>query len=114
MAGKRLSRDTAEAIADAYRAGQTMKQIAQDLQLHRTTISETLRREGVPKRQKGLTLGQAKQAEHLYATGDSLATIGRRLNVDATTIRNVLLRRGISLRDPMDVRADNCSPEGTL
>lgn len=76
-----------------------MKQIAQDLQLHRTTVSEALRREGVAKRQKGLTPSQATQAEHLYATGDSLATIGRRLNVDATTIRNVMLKRGVTLRD---------------
>lgn len=98
MAGKRLSRDTAEAIPDAYSAGKTMKQIAQDLQLHRTTISETLRREGVATRQKGLTASQARQAEHLYATGDSLATIGRRLEVDAPTIRNVLLKQGVTLR----------------
>lgn len=77
-----------------------MNQIAQDLQLHRTTISEALRREGVVKRQKGLTPSQAKQAEHLYTSGDSLATVGRRLGVDATTIRNILIRRGATLRDP--------------
>lgn len=77
-----------------------MKHIASRLQLHRTTVGDTLRREGVSVRQKGLTEKKADLAERLYASGYSLATVGRKLNVDPTTIRNILLKRGVALRDP--------------
>lgn len=96
---KKLPADTERAIIDAYRAGQTMKQIAAEHHIHRTTVSEVLERTDTARRPKGMNSTQRTRAIHLYKSGESLATIGTKLGFHATTIRTMLLQRGVTTRD---------------
>jgi DNA-directed RNA polymerase specialized sigma24 family protein len=50
-------------------------------------------------RRRGLTDGQAEDAERLYHQGWSLARIGDRMDVAADTVRKRLLDRGVTMRD---------------
>lgn len=87
------------ALADAYRAGATVSQLAACNGVHRTTVAAHLDRNAVPRRRRGLTDDQARDAVHLYRSGQSLARIADRHHVDPHTIRSTLLRHGVAMRD---------------
>jgi DNA-binding CsgD family transcriptional regulator len=86
-------------LVDGYRAGVAVKDLAIEFGIHRTTVTQHLRRSGVALRRRGLDDQQVDQAMHLYQQGSSLARIGTRLDVDAHTIRAALRARGIPIRD---------------
>jgi lambda repressor-like predicted transcriptional regulator len=96
---KTLSPATATALADAYRAGATINQLAARSGVHRTTVAAHLDRHTVPRRRRGLTDEQIRDAIHLYCSGQSLARIADRHHVDPHTIRAALLRHGVAMRD---------------
>jgi hypothetical protein len=52
---------------------------------------------GVPRRQRGLSDAQVREANRLYGQGWSLTRIGDHFGKDHTVVRNALLRAGITL-----------------
>lgn len=89
-----------------YQAGESMAQLAKDLNLHRSTISGRLRDRQVELHQPGpqMTEQQIEEALELYASGDSCVRIGKQLGFHQATIYNQLKRRGVALRSPHDRR----------
>jgi hypothetical protein len=86
-------------LVDGYRAGATVKELAVEFGIHRTTVTQHLRSNGVALRRRGLDDQQVEQAVHLYRQGWSLARVGARLHVDAHTVRVALRARGVPMRD---------------
>jgi predicted DNA-binding protein (UPF0251 family) len=100
----RLSPDRAKELTTAYRAGKTIKELAQRYGVHRATVSSLLRRLGVEQRQVGLTDAQVAEAFRLYREGSSLARLAERYAVDDMTVRRYLLLAGCVMRLPHERR----------
>jgi hypothetical protein len=96
----RLDPNKANALAEAYRDGQTIKELAGTFGVHRVTVSALLQRHGVERRQVGLTDEQTAEACRLYPEGWSLARLGERYDVDDMTVRRYLLLAGVVMRLP--------------
>ena len=96
---RRLSTTAVEQIVSAYLAGTTIRQISRDLDMHRTTVDNCLKRAGVKRpRQPVLSEADLQSAEVAYRAGDSWITIAKRLDVDPATIGYHLKRRGVPMR----------------
>jgi lambda repressor-like predicted transcriptional regulator len=100
----RLKARDANALGAAYRDGQTVKELAQQYGVHRTTVTELLRRHGVERPHVGLANEQVLEACHLYSEGWSLARLGRRFSVDSTTVWRALRAAGMTMRSPHERR----------
>jgi DNA-binding NarL/FixJ family response regulator len=96
---KALPPATVAGLVDASLAGATISELAAQYGVHRTTVAAHLDRNAVPRRQRGLTPDQAREAARLYRTGLSLARIAERHHVDPHTVRTALLRHGVPMRD---------------
>lgn len=70
----------------AYQAGNTIKELTVQFQIHRTTVSKILERYGVPRRYRPLATEQIEHAIKAYQAGSSSKMIGDLLGVDASTI----------------------------
>ena len=86
-------------LVAAYQAGSTIKELATQFQVHRTTVSKILERRGVPKRYRPLTTEQIEYAIRAYQAGSSSKMIGDLLGVNASTIWRTLRREGVKMRD---------------
>lgn len=101
---KELPAETQAAILDAYAAGRTMKSLALEFGVHRTTIRAALDRHGVLPRDKSMSDPQISEAVRRYEDGESLAKVGGRLGFDAQTIANQLRKRGVRIRESWERR----------
>jgi hypothetical protein len=86
----------------AYKSGATLKDLARDFQIHRTTAAELLERARTPRRGKGPSDSEVQRAIQLYGDGNSTAVIGRSLGFSAETIRQRLIGSGVQTRGPHD------------
>ena len=91
-----------EALIDSYKAGATVYDLARRFGIHRTTVSQHLRRSGVKMRRQGLAKDQVGTAARLYEQGQSLSKVGICLGVDAGTVRQALITRGVRMRAPWE------------
>ncbi|MHA3019674.1 hypothetical protein ACXPWS_05315 [Mycobacterium sp. BMJ-28] len=96
---KRLTSDETADLCRRYVAGRAAFELARDFGIHPTTVTATLKREGVEIRQRGLTDEQIDEAEKLYRDGQSLARIGQHFRVDHGTVWCQLKKRGVKMRD---------------
>jgi lambda repressor-like predicted transcriptional regulator len=94
----RLDPHQAAALAAGYRDGMTIKELAQQYGVHRTTVTELLRRHGVELRQPGLAPENILAAARLYGEGWSLARLGAKYSVDPVTVWRVLRAAGVIMR----------------
>jgi len=94
-----LTRAEGDRVVQLYRNGKSMRDLAHQFGVHPTTVSATLRREGVELRKRGLDAGQIDEAVNLYAAGNSLARIGDHFGVDHGTVWRQLRKRGVKMRD---------------
>ncbi len=83
----------------AYQSGNTVKDLAVQFQIHRTTVSKILERRGVPRRSCPPTPEQIDQAVKAYQAGSSSKMIGDLLSVDASTVWRTLRREVVKMRD---------------
>ena len=95
---RRLTPAERTRILEEYRNGVGTIQLAQLYGVDRETVRATLRRAGLPQRERGLTAEQVNEAARLYEAGQSLARIGRCFEVDPHTVRRRLLERGVTMR----------------
>ena len=86
-------------LAEQYRSGATVYELAERFGIHRNPVSLHLHRQGVTMRRRGQDADQIDHAVRLYQDGQSLARIGDRYNVDPSTVHAALRTRGVRLRD---------------
>jgi hypothetical protein len=73
-------------MIDAYQAGATIQQVADEFGFHRETVSAALEREGVARRYHERRAVDLDQADELHAAGLSLTVIAEMLGVGRTTL----------------------------
>ncbi|MFI5558555.1 helix-turn-helix domain containing protein [Amycolatopsis japonica] len=96
---KQLSEAEVADLIEGYLAGEAFAQLGSRFGIDRKTVSQILRRRGVPIRKRGLLSEQVDDAVRLYQTGWSLARIGEKFGTTADTVRARLLERGLRMRD---------------
>ena len=97
---RRLSPTDINELIAAYRAGATTNELADQYEIHRTTIAATLDRHHVERRhsQSEWTNDNLADAADLYATGHSLAAVAARYGIDPQTVADRFRRAGIPVR----------------
>lgn len=87
-------------VVELYKAGVSVKEIAERFHIHRATVSEICKRRRVPLRNesRGLTREQVQGAALRYVQGASLATVAKEFGSTPTTIRTALMAAGIEMR----------------
>ncbi|SFV24227.1 Homeodomain-like domain-containing protein [Micrococcus terreus] len=87
-------------VVELYKAGVSVKEIAQRFHIHRATVSEICKRRCVPLRNesRGLTREQVQGAALRYVRGASLANVAKEFDSTPTTIRTAPMAAGIEMR----------------
>jgi DNA-directed RNA polymerase specialized sigma24 family protein len=87
----------AELLAD-YEEGVPIRVIAAKFGVHRATVSELVRRAGIPARQPGLLTKDHGQAAALYEAGLTLGQVAERFSVSVETVRAAVVAEGVQVR----------------
>ena len=97
---RRLSPSDIDDLVKAYQGGATIRQLAVEFGVHRTTVADHLDSRDVPRHHERTTWDDVmlRQAADLYATGLSLARVADRYDIDAQAVANRLRRAGIPIR----------------
>jgi hypothetical protein len=100
QAQTRLSISDSARLCSDYQAGATLKALAYEYRIHKTTASAVLQRAGIARR--SYNVGPSDEAKllavELYGQGISTAVIGAILGFSSETIRSHLIQTGIKLR----------------
>ncbi|MCX2746287.1 hypothetical protein OOZ51_00475 [Arthrobacter sp. MI7-26] len=99
---KHISHEQSAQLADDYREGMKVGELAKKYGVHRVTVADHLAAHGITKRPRGLTPRQVTEAGDRYRAGESLASLGEFYSVSADTVRKGLLIQGITMRRPWD------------
>ena len=99
---RRLTAEQVDQLLSEYRAGASMKDLADQWRLHRTTVAGHLRQAGVALRRQGLSDAQLSEAVRLYGEGWSCQRLADRYNCDDETVRTYLRRAGVRMRWPWE------------
>jgi DNA-binding NarL/FixJ family response regulator len=86
-----LPDDKRQRIVALYREGIGVKKIAAEVGVHRSTVTATLRRQGIAAPPPTMSPTMIEQAVRLRAQGLSHVKIGLRLGVTRSTVRRALL-----------------------
>jgi len=99
-AQRRLSPADVDDLIATYRAGATIRHLAAEFGIHRTTVVGHLDRHGVPRHSELAVResGTLEEAAGLYASGLSLADVADRFGIDAQTVANRFRRAGVAVR----------------
>jgi transposase len=89
--------DQAKVVAD-YRRGDAVKDIAARYGVHRTTVTEILRRTKVPVRRYGLPEPVRKEAARLYTQGLGIRAVAGHLGISYAGARAGIVGYGAVLR----------------
>ena len=96
---RRLNSADVTQLAELYRGGKSMRELANKLGIHRVTVSRLLKQAGVELRNRGLAASEIDRAVELYAQGKSLTRIGEHFGVDHGTAWRQLRKRGVKMRN---------------
>jgi len=106
---------TMKMIADAYRAGATTTQLAEQYDTSHITIRNYLLRAGVTLRAGGSRFWTEElkaEAARRYLAGESQQQIGDSIGVDQTGVSNILRALGVPMRGPNRRRENNHAWKG--
>jgi DNA-binding CsgD family transcriptional regulator len=83
-----------------YKGGESVRQVAFALGIHRNTVSGHLEQRGIPRRAftRSLTDEQCVNIAKLYRVGTSMNQIGQKYGVHAKTISNELKKLDVEIR----------------
>ncbi len=99
---RRLTAEQVDQLLSEYRAGASMKDLADQWRLHRSTVAAHLGRAGVALRRRGVPDARLGEAVRLYGEGWSCQRLAERYGCDDETVRQALKRAGVSLRAPWE------------
>ena len=85
-------------VITLYQQGVPVRDICQRYSISKQQVSDLRNARGIPRRPRGLSDEQKRQAEQHYLAGQSCAAIGRHFGVHAETVRRYLHTTGIALR----------------
>ncbi|WP_435531036.1 helix-turn-helix domain-containing protein [Rhodococcus spelaei] len=101
-ANRKLQPDELLELADRYRRGASIYELADHFGIHRQTVSAHLRRAGVAARPSlKMTPRVVDRATQLYREGMSTVQIGKELNIGTSTVGKALKRAGVEMRPPV-------------
>jgi lambda repressor-like predicted transcriptional regulator len=106
---RRLTAAEAVAVAREYRAGADMRELARQFGVHRTTISGSLTKLAIPRREVGLLPDDVPEAAKLYRAGWSLAKLSAKYGCTDNTVRARLLEFGVVMRPRRGGRKRKCT-----
>ena len=86
-------------MANKYRNGETIYQLAQEFGISRHTVSLRLKKVGVIMRLHPPANELVNEMVELYESGLSLAEVGSRTSTSPGTVRRYLLLYGVRTRD---------------
>jgi len=97
---RRLGPREIETLANKYRAGQSLRAVAEALGVHHQTVAACLQQLGIPRRanERKMNADDDIEAARRYTAGDSLATVASTFGGDASTVRRELQRAGTAVR----------------
>lgn len=75
-----------------------MKELADDVGIHRLTVSAHLRQRGVPIRGRGLHDEDLPEAARLYEAGWSSWQLSQKFDVTPNTVLSALRKAGVAVR----------------
>jgi hypothetical protein len=101
---RRLGPAQVDRVVDAYLRGATLKEVAQQFRVHRTTVSQLPVQRGIQRLYASLNDQQVSKAEELYKAGMSLVTMSKVLNVNQSTLWHALTDRSMPFRKPWEQR----------
>ncbi len=96
---KRLSEAQALLMANKYKNGETVYQLAREFGISRHTVSERLKKAGVAMRGQSPGVEIVDSMVFLYESGLSLEAVGNRVGASPGTVRRYLITLGIRMRD---------------
>ena len=85
-------------VITLYQQGMPVREICQRYGISKQQVSNLRNALGIPRRPRGLSDEQKRQAKQHYLAGQSCATIGRHFGVHAETVRRYLHTTGVALR----------------
>ncbi len=80
-----------------YQQGVPVREICQHYGISKQQVSDLRAARGIPRRPRGLSDEQKRQAEQRYLAGQSCAAIGHQIGVHAKTIRRHLHTTSVAL-----------------
>lgn len=107
---KMLTEQEMKELAEAYRSGKTVYELAKMFGCNRETVSIRLKASGVKMRRQPATDEQIEQMVELYEAGHSCAKIGKILNLNPSVVWRMLKQVDIKLRGSHE-RAGNQDEE---
>lgn len=99
-AQRRVSDEALDSAEVRYRAGVTLRAIANDVGLNRRRLASLLRERGVRLRGTSPSPAEIREMARHYQDGESLERVGTCLRFSASTVRSHLIIVGVTLRDP--------------
>jgi DNA-binding CsgD family transcriptional regulator len=91
----RLQQPEIEELLAQYQAGATIYELAAQFGIHRETVSNLLKRNGVRTRNRPLSPAQISEAIAPYQKAKSIAAVGASIGCDGNTVRLVGWRGSI-------------------
>lgn len=93
----RLTPVQKDEVIAVYQRGVPVGEICQRYGISKQQVSDLRNARGIPRRPRGLSDEQKRQAEQHYLAGQSCATIGRQFGVHAETVRRYLHTTSVTL-----------------
>lgn len=94
----RLNASNRAALLDSYVAEVPVQELADRFGVHRSTVSELVRRAGVPTRNPGLPHSIRREAARLYGEGLTLPQVAARLGISNDGARAGIVACGGTIR----------------
>lgn len=96
---ERLGSELTKAAVELYRSGLSLRQVAAQTNLAKTTVLEMLHRQGEPvRRPAGLLPEHIHEAIRLYESGWLLKEVASRFDVSKDDVRRKLIASGVVMR----------------
>ena len=87
-------------LAEAYKAGTSIKDLADEFEIDRSTLMKHLKGMDIPRRYPALDPAQSEEACRLYQSGLTSTEVGNLFRVSADTVLRTLRRSGVEVRRP--------------
>lgn len=96
----RLSDEKVAQLVLDYLDGHSVSELVQQYRIHRNTVLDHLKRQGIARRPtvRKLSDAQVEEASQLYRQGWSLVKVGDHFQVDDETVRTAFKRAAIAIR----------------
>ena len=95
---RRLPDNQLQQLLDGYRSGVPVAQLAAQFKIHKSTVVEAAKRNGLKLRYPALTSKEVAEARALYESGQSVATVAKHFEVAPRTIWSTLKKAGVQIR----------------